>query len=313
MRNTKLSAGLAALSISLNFVCSAVSAQGLEDLLRGIAVEAVRGALQGASGANQPNSGSSDAPLPTDSMPSAMPQSTANPISADQALRLIREVGFQVSPGDRIFEAPFEGFWMFGNPTRRLVPILISKDGMHVAQIGGVVAERSLNGRFRHFTATESHALFRSILLSLKPNAGVALSQDSMVLPVLMTAPNCPACAQLDVVARPLGNLPVRLIPSSIAASPLPGDVYSRIVCDSNPRQAFERAMDSRARALPSPSPTCDERVAQLAISEAFWFVAQPSGGQRFYPALFSPEGNLRELKFDSPADLRRSLTNAAL
>ena len=278
----------------LAVAAASAHAQSFEEILRGFAGEVVRGALQGAPA--QPA-------VPME--PSA--GGSMGSISADQALTIVHEL-YQPSPGFSIYESPFEGYWMHGSASQDILPILVSKDGRFVANLGISVTERLQRGRTRKLSANESQEFFRNVLLALKPDAAIDLNPAAHSSAIILTAPNCPACVQLDLMARTVGNPSARLVPSSLTGNS--GEVYSRIMCGASPRQAFERAIDSRARVLPPAVVGCDERLNQLAIEELLWRL-QPGGTRRAYPSLFTADGQKRPLKFDSPTVLRQSLAQA--
>jgi len=284
----------------LALAAASASAQSFEDILRGVATDALRGVLKNAPAPAEPARES----LPADPAPMVI----GNTISADQALALVHEV-YRPSPGFSIHESPFESYWLYGSASQDNLPILVSKDGRWIAEVGTVVIERLQRGKRRDLPANEAQEFFRGVLLALKPDATIDLNPAARSSAIILTAPNCPACVRLDLMSRTVGNPSARLVPASLTGNS--GEVYSRIMCDAAPRQAFERAIDSRARALPPAVSGCDKRLNQRAIAELLWAVAQPGGGRRAYPSLFTADGQKRPLQFDSPAALRQSLAQA--
>ncbi len=277
----------------LALAAASASAQSFEDILRGI--------LKIAPALVEPSRGN----LPADPTPMVI----GDTISADQALAVVREAGYKTRPGFSIHESPFEGYWMYGTTSQNIIPLLISKDGRWVAEIGSLVMERLPRGQLRELSAAERQVFFRNVLKTLKPGSVIAMGPSLPDSPIVVSAPNCPACIRLDLMARNVSNLTMRLVPASLTGNS--GEVYSRIMCDASPRQAFERAIDSRARALPAPVSGCDVRLHQLAISELLWAIARPGDMRRSYPTLFTADGQIRPLHFDSPAALRQSLAQA--
>ncbi len=280
----------------LALAAASASAQSFEDILRGVATDALRGVLKNAPAPAEPARES----LPADPAPMVI----GNTISADQALAVIREAGFRTGLGFSIHESPFEGYWMYGTTSENIDPVLISKDGRWVVEITSSVMERLPRGQSRELSASERQAFLRDVLKTLKPGSVIAMDPTRPDSPIVVSAANCPACIRLDMMARKVNSPAMRLVPASLGGNS--GEVYSRIMCDASPRQAFERAIDSRARVLPAPV-----RLSQLAISELLWEIARPGSKQRSYPTLFTADGQIRPLQFDSPAALRQSLTQA--
>jgi len=303
----------AALALS---TLTAAHAQSFEELLRGIATDVIRGALQQPQSQPQPPQPQQAPPDSPQGLPSQpMGAVETGPITAQRAEAILLEHGLvRREAGARVVEAPTRGFWMRGNPNQtREAPILISFDGRTMISIGSnaVIAMELLpGGRSRLLTDSEKSALLRSMLANLKPGALIAFGAADERSPILISAPNCPWCVRLDNVARPLRDLNMRLMPVLLNNRSL---AYSRVMCSQSPRQTFDSMIDNRGRVMPPSVSGCDKRLDYMLVDELIWAVSDDASRRGTVPTLLAADGRIMDLQFDTPAALRASIANATL
>lgn len=264
-------------------------AQNLEGLLRGIASDVVRAAVQ----QTQP----------------------IGPLNATQARQAVVDLGMATNgdAGARTVQAPINGYWLTGTPARAdLAPILVSHDGRYVMQLAGhnsVILERLPGGRTRQLTQEEGRELMIGMLAGLRPEALVAFGRGSHAAPIIISAPNCPACIELDRIMRPMRDVDVRLVPTMIGREAT--IVHSRIMCQRSPRDAFDATIDSRGRVYPQNVPNCDMRMEHQVLTELLWMASDTRN--RTVPALFSADGRRMDIDFTNSSALRASIEQATI
>jgi len=283
---------------------SSAHAQNFEELLRGLITDAARAAIQPpARPAHEPPA-----------QPTRLEQ-PVGPLNATQAHQALVDLGYalQRDARARTVQAPIAGFWMHGNPAQAdLAPMLISHDGKYVVQITGrnsTMLERLPGGRTRSLTPNESQDLLMSMLANIRPDAMIALGGAGATAPIIITAPNCPACVELDRMMRPMRDLKARVMPTLFRRDA--ALVYSRIMCQPAPQAAFSATINARGRTYPANVQNCDLRMDHTVLVELLWIATESN--RRFVPALFSADGRIMDLDRTSASTVRASIEGAAI
>jgi len=290
IRKIKQLAAVAAVALSM--ISGGAQAQSVEGLFIGIGTEIFRAALRQAE------------PI--------------GPLNAAQARQVA--VNLRMAPsgdvGVRTVDAPVGGFWLTGNPAwSDFAPTLVSHDGKYVLQLAGqnsVMLERLQGGGTRQLTQQESQDLLVKMLASLRPEAVIAYSGNvSPLSPLVISAPNCPACVELDRAMRPHPDLGVRLVPTMLGRDAMLA--HSRIMCQPSPRAAFDVTIDARGRVYPPNVQNCDLRMEHQVLTEMLWMASGAMPHQRTVPAFFKADGRRISVDWSTPANLRASIQRATI
>lgn len=282
----------AAAAVALSMMSGGAQAQSVESLVIGIGAELIRSATRQA----QP----------------------IGPLNAVQARQVVVALGMATNgdAGARTVDAPVRGYWLTGNPARPdFAPILVSHDGRYVLQLAGqnsVILERLQGGRTRQLTQQESQDLLVTMLASLRPEAVISYSGTASPLsPLIISAPNCPACVELDRAMRPHPDLGVRVVPTMLGRDAMLA--HSRIMCQPSPRAAFDVTVDARGRVYPPNVQHCDLRMEHQVLTEMLWMASGALPHQRTVPAFFTADGRRMNIDWSTPAKLRASIQQATI
>lgn len=218
--------------------------------------------------------------------------SVTDEISLEQATKRFRKF-FPPGPGRRIVEAPFHGWFlveMNGEPGS-----LFNAD---VSLIGiGPAWHRRTNGKLVALNENEKSTVLATLRNSIRPEAIVPAWQNDSSAKTgatnfLFTAPNCPACLQLESMLKTSGSSlepRVAMIPSLLGGGPASYNFFAAIMCSEDPAAMLKKAFLDRGRGAYAIPPNC----TRGAWGETLWVTFFPSTTENGkVPSFFSKDGN---------------------